>query len=55
MPTAFPPLSASEGGVITFVSERDFIPGIHIMIADGTEPMRLTDNDIKGSEPALRS
>jgi Tol biopolymer transport system component len=33
----------SGGGVIVYVSERDNIPGIHIINADGSDQHRLTD------------
>lgn len=38
-----PPLSGSGGGVIAYVVERDSIPSIHIMNADGSDQRRLTD------------
>jgi Tol biopolymer transport system component len=43
-PTLLPPLSESGGGAIAFVSERDGIPGIFIMNADGSDQRQLTND-----------
>jgi Tol biopolymer transport system component len=42
--TPMPPLDASGGGVIAYVSESSNVPGIQIMNADGTDQRRLTDD-----------
>jgi Tol biopolymer transport system component len=39
-----PPLDASGGGVIAYVSDQNNIPGIQIMNADGSDQRRLTDD-----------
>jgi len=41
--TPLPPLDASGGGVIAYVSEQNNIVGIQIMNADGTDQRRLTN------------
>ena len=42
--TPLPPLDASGGGVIAYVSDLAGVPGIQIMNADGTDQRRLTDD-----------
>jgi len=42
--TPLPPLDASGGGVLAYVSDQNSIPGIQIMNADGTDQRRLTDD-----------
>jgi TolB protein len=46
-PTAVPqpPLSASGGGVLAFVSHRSGRPGIYVMNADGSDQRLVTDVD----------
>ena len=39
-----PPLDASGGGVIAYVSDLAGAPGIQVMNADGTDQRRLTDD-----------
>jgi len=41
--TPLPPLDASGGGVIAYVSDIAGVPGIQIMNADGSDQRRLTD------------
>ena len=41
----------SDGGAITFISERDGNPEVYVMQADGSEQERLTSTDAPDSRP----